>query len=288
MLWLHGRAPCHALRGLTQRPQIVRVCALHFRIFKWIRLLSVLDDADVSASQLPARVWFFRGARAIVSLPAVILTAAFVGYAGLARESGLSLSETLMLTGLVWALPSIVVLTGALTSGMGLIPTAIAVALASVRLMPMTVALVPVLREEDGKTARWKLLLASHFVAVTAWVYAMTHLPHIPRAGRLPFFVGFGGTISTFVFCMTAVAYQMVGAMPEPLTAALFLLTPVYFLCSLWGASRLTSEKSAMIAGLVLGPLFYVYLPGLDLLWTGLLGGTLAFAGSRIARAVRS
>ncbi|WP_321337691.1 AzlC family ABC transporter permease [Breoghania sp.] len=250
--------------------------------------MSVSDDAGNPESHLPARVWFFRGARAIVSLPAVILTAAFIGYAGLARESGLSLGETLMLTGLVWALPSIVVMTGALTSGMGLIPAAIAVALASVRLMPMTVALVPILREEGGKTPRWKLFVASHFVAVTAWVYAMVHLPHIPRSGRLPFFVGFGGTISTFVFCMTAVAYLMVGAMPKPLTAALFLLTPVYFLCSLWGASRLSAEKAAMIAGLVFGPIFYVYLPGLDLLWTGLLGGTLAYAGTRLARAVRS
>lgn len=63
-----------------------------------------------------------RGARAAVSIPALILTAAFVGYAGLARETGLTLAETLAMTGLIWALPSIVVLTGALSSGMGLIP----------------------------------------------------------------------------------------------------------------------------------------------------------------------
>ena len=250
-----------------------------------------MPDPDDSLPQpqprLATHVWFFRGARAIVSLPAVILTAAFIGYAGLARESGLSLGETLMLTGLVWALPSIVVMTGAITSGMGLLPAAIAVALASVRLMPMTVALLPILREEEGRTPRWKLFLASHFVAVTAWVYAMIHLPHLPREGRLPFFLGFGVTISAFVFCMTGIAYQLVGEMPTPVTAALFLLTPVYFLCSLWGASKLSSEKASMVAGLVLGPVFYVYLPGLDLLWTGLLGGTLAYLGTRIAKAVR-
>lgn len=246
------------------------------------------DTTDLPEDHLPGRVWFFRGARAVVSLPAVILTAAFIGYAGLARESGLSMTETLMLTGLVWALPSIVVLTGALTSGMGLIPAAIAVALASVRLMPMTVALVPILREEDRPTPRWKLFLASHFVAVTAWVYAMIHLPHLPRRGRLPFFIGFGTTISSFVFCMTAIAYMVVGGVPPLVTAALFMLTPVYFLCSLWGASRLSAEKGAMIAGLVLGPIFYVYAPGLDLLWTGLVGGTLAYIGARVAKASRS
>lgn len=232
---------------------------------------------------LPARVWMLRGARAAISIPALILTAAFVGYAGLARETGLTLAETLAMTGLVWALPSVVVLTGALSSGMGLLPAGIAVALASVRLMPMTMALMPLIKV-PGKTRGWQLLIASHFVAVTAWVFAMKNLPSMPREGRLPFFVGFGGAVSGFVFCMTAVAYLLVERLPDVVAGALFLLTPVYFLCSLWGAARLNADKAAMVAGLALGPVFFLYLPGLDLLWTGLAGGTIAYLGTRLMR----
>ncbi|MEM5582532.1 AzlC family ABC transporter permease [Roseibium sp. AS2] len=231
----------------------------------------------------PARVWMLRGARAAISIPALILTAAFVGYAGLARETGLTLAETLAMTGLVWALPSVVVLTGALSSGMGLLPAGIAVALASVRLMPMTMALMPLIKV-PGKTRSWQLLIASHFVAVTAWVFAMKNLPDMPREGRLPFFVGFGSAVSGFVFCMTAVAYLLVERLPDVVAGALFLLTPVYFLCSLWGAARLNADKAAMVAGLALGPVFFLYLPGLDLLWTGLAGGTIAYLGTRLMR----
>ncbi|WP_349357308.1 AzlC family ABC transporter permease [Stappia sp.] len=240
------------------------------------------DAASVDAA-LPARVWAFRGMRAAVSIPALILTAAFVGYAGLARESGLTLDQTLLMTGLVWALPSIVVLTGALTAGMGLVPAALAVALASVRLMPMTMALMPLVREE-GKTPRWLLLVASHFVAVTAWVFAMRNVPDLPRPARLPFFLGFGGSLTTFVFCVTGLAYLVVERMPPMVAGALFMLTPVYFLCSLWGAARVSADKAAMLAGLVLGPVFFVVAPGLDLLWTGLVGGTLAYGATRFAR----
>lgn len=240
------------------------------------------DAASVDAA-LPARVWAFRGMRAAVSIPALILTAAFVGYAGLARESGLTLDQTLLMTGLVWALPSIVVLTGALTAGMGLVPAALAVALASVRLMPMTMALMPLVREE-GKTPRWLLLVASHFVAVTAWVFAMRNVPDLPRPARLPFFLGFGGSLTTFVFCVTGLAYLVVERMPPMVTGALFMLTPVYFLCSLWGAARVSADKAAMLAGLVLGPVFFVVAPGLDLLWTGLVGGTLAYGATRFVR----
>ncbi|MEP3047583.1 MAG: AzlC family ABC transporter permease [Roseibium sp.] len=241
---------------------------------------SVSSDKD---ENVPARVWAARGARAAISIPAFILTAAFVGYAGLARETGLTLAETLAMTGLVWALPSVVVLTGAISAGMGLIPAGIAVALASVRLMPMTMALMPLIKV-PGKTKNWHLLLASHFVAVTAWVYAMKNLPDLPREGRLPFFVGFGGAISTFVFCMTGIAYLLVERMPDIVAGALFLLTPVYFLCSLWGAARLNADKAAMIAGLAFGPLFFLCFPGLDLLWTGLVGGTIAYLVTRVMR----
>ncbi|KZM48577.1 AzlC family ABC transporter permease [Labrenzia sp. OB1] len=236
-----------------------------------------------TGTTVPGRIWMLRGARAAISIPAFILTAAFVGYAGLARETGLTLAETLAMTGFVWALPSIVVLTGALSSGMGLLPAGIAVALASVRLMPMTMALMPLIKV-PGKTRNWQLLVASHFVAVTAWVYAMKHLPDLPREGRLLFFVGFGGSVSSFVFCMTAIAYLLVERLPDIVAGALFLLTPVYFLCSLWGASRLNADRVAMIAGLALGPLFFIYFPGLDLLWTGLVGGTLAYVGTRLYR----
>jgi predicted branched-subunit amino acid permease len=227
--------------------------------------------------------WAFRGMRSAVSIPALILTAAFVGYASLARESGLTLGQTLAMTGLVWALPSIVVLTGAITSGLGMVPAAIAVALASVRLMPMTMALMPILRGE-GKVRRLPLLFASHFVAVTAWVFAMRNLESLPRPARLPFFLGFGGSLTGFVFCMTGVSFLLVDGMPPMVAGALSMLTPIYFLCSMWSAARVSADKAALMVGLVLGPVFYLYAPGLDLLWTGLLGGTIAYVATRIAR----
>ncbi len=235
-------------------------------------------DGEVSSLQ-----WFLRGGRAAVSLPALILMAAFVGYAGLARGTGLTLAETLVMAGLVWALPSIVVLTGAIGTGLGIVPAGIAVALASVRLMPMTMAMIPMVKV-PGRTKTWQLLYISHFIAVTAWVFAMHNLPKLPREARLPYFAGFSTLLTSSVTCVTGIAYLLVDELPPAVAGGLFLLTPVYFLCSLWGASRLSSDKLSMIAGLALGPLFYTFAPGLDLLWTGLVGGTLAYGVTRLRR----
>ncbi len=92
------------------------------------------------------RTWYLRGVRASFSVPGLILTSAFVGFAGLAREAGLTLAEAVFMTGVVWALPAKVVLVGAILSGNSLAAATFAVALSSVRLMPMVVALVPEMR----------------------------------------------------------------------------------------------------------------------------------------------
>ena len=99
-------------------------------------------------------------------MPGIILIAAFVGFAGLARESGLTLAETVFMVGIVWALPAKVVLTGSILSGTSLAGAALAVTLSSVRLMPMVVALTPELRAP--KTRSWVLYVLSHIIDVTA------------------------------------------------------------------------------------------------------------------------
>jgi hypothetical protein len=44
-------------------------------------------------------------------------------------------------------------------------------------------------------------------------------------------------------------------------------------------------ERLALLLGLIIGPLFAYYRVGLDLLWTGILAGTLAYAVHRWRRA---
>ena len=55
------------------------------------------------------------------------------GFGGLAREAGLTLGQAVFATFGVWALPSMIVLVGSIAAGLGVVPTALAVALASVR-----------------------------------------------------------------------------------------------------------------------------------------------------------
>ena len=228
------------------------------------------------------RVWYFRGVRAAFSIPGLILASAFVGFAGLAKEAGLTLAETVFMTGIVWALPGKVVLVGAIFSGVSLPAAAFAVALSSVRLMPMEVSLTPELR--GPRTPGWVLYLLSHFVAVTSWVIAMERIGGIPRELRTTWYCGLGLTLILNNMVVVAVVFAVAESLPPPVSAALLLLTPMYFLTSLWGSARERAGHVAMVLGLGLGPAFHLIAPQFDLLAAGILGGGGAYALHRLSQ----
>jgi len=223
-----------------------------------------------------------RGAVSALSLPALVLMAAQVGFAALARDAGLTLTQTVFLTLSVWALPSQVVFVGLVGSGASMPAVALAVGLSAVRFMPMVMAWTPVVR--GHATPRWLLLLLSWFVAITAWVFAMARLPGLERAARVPFFAGFAVTLTALNGAIVAIAYSAIGALPAAVAAMLVFLTPIYFLLALWGAARDRADRLALLAGLALGPLFTALVPEADLVLAGLLGGTLAYLAGRAGR----
>ncbi|WP_108659758.1 AzlC family ABC transporter permease [Acuticoccus kandeliae] len=227
------------------------------------------------------QTWFWRGAGHLFSLPALVLVGAQIGFAALAREAGFSLVQSLILTLTVWALPSQVVFVGIVGAGASLPAVMLAVGLSAVRFMPMVMSWTPVVR--TPQTPRWFLLFMSWFVAVTAWVFAMQHLPDLPRRGRMPFFAGFAICLTLMNTAVVGIGYTMLGAMPPVVAAMLVFLTPIYFLMALWGAARVKADRFALVAGLILGPVFSVLAPDIDLLASGLIGGTIAYGLGRLA-----
>lgn len=226
--------------------------------------------------------WYFKGVVASASIPGLILTSAFIGFGGLAREAGLTLAQAVLMTGMIWALPAKVVLLGAIMTGASLPAAAFAVALSSVRLAPMVVSLMPEMRTEQ--TRPWVLYLLSHFVAVTSWVLAMEKLRDVPREMRTVYYGGLGGTLVLVNMGVVGVVYVLAGSLPPAISAGLLLLTPIYFLTSLWGSARERASHYAMVFGLVLGPLLHILTPGFDLLIAGVVGGGAAFLIFRLQR----
>lgn len=236
-------------------------------------------------TQMPERTplgWFLAGASLIGSIPALILMTAHVGFAGFASENGVTMLQATFMVATIWALPANIVLIGAIAGGYSVLATAIAVGLSSIRLMPMVAAFIPEVR--GPRTRKRTLIPLAHFIAITAWVVGMEKLKHVPRDMRLTFFAGLGITLTTVNTLVVAVVYWLSASFPPLVFAALFFLTPMYFLASLWGSAHDRSVHVAMVSGLLLFPLIHYIAPAYDLLLTGFAGGLVTMAYVRFMR----
>jgi predicted branched-subunit amino acid permease len=227
---------------------------------------------------------FFGGVKsAWTSVFFLVLAGTYIGMGALAHGFGMASWWLALSTLLVWAAPAQVILISALGAGAPLIEVAIAVSLSAIRLFPMVVALLPLLR---GKGTRLRdLLLPTHFTSVSMWVESQRLLPGVPRERRIAFCnglsVGYMSTAASFGF----VGYYLAAELPPLLAGTLLFLTPMSFLISTARNARLMMDRLALVLGLVLGTLLTAMHVQLDLMWTGIGGGTLAYVIHRLREA---
>lgn len=229
-----------------------------------------------------SRAAFRGGARDILGAPLVVLGASYVGFGSLVRGSDLGLPVALLSTVTGWALPGQMVLIEAYAIGASLTAMIAAVALVNVRLLPMTLVLLPGLRV-PGRP-RWWDYAAAHLIAVTGWVQAMRICPTLPPEQRLPYFVGFAATLWASCVGTTAIGYYLVTAVPAAVSLGLVFLNPLYFILVLTADLRNRARLGAMALGAALGPILHRVDPEWGLLATGLFAGTAAFLADRAWR----
>jgi predicted branched-subunit amino acid permease len=212
-----------------------------------------------------------------------VLLGTYVGIGALAHDFGFSLVWALLTTLLIWAAPAQVILITALGTGASWLTVALAVALSAIRLLPMVVALMPLLKTPR---TRWRdLILPAHLTAVSMWVECLRLLPREPRERRVAFCNGLGLGLLAAATVATAAGFALAARLPVLFSAALLFLTPMSFIVSIARTSRVLSDRLAFALGLGLGPAIAAAHVGLDLMWTGLIGGTAAYAVDRLLRA---
>lgn len=229
---------------------------------------------------------YLAGIRAAwLSVFAYVLFGTYIGIGALAYDFGFSLLWVCLSTILVWAGPAQVILISALGGGAALIEVAIAVGLSGVRLLPMVVSLLPILK--IPQTRQRDLLLPSHFTAVSMWVESMRLAPQIEPVRRIPFCNGIGTGYIASAMIATVIGYYLAARLPLLMTAGLLFLTPMSFLVSVARNSRHLVDKLALVLGLAIGPLLAYREVDLDILWAGIGGGTLAYIAHRVRESMR-
>jgi predicted branched-subunit amino acid permease len=229
---------------------------------------------------------FFSGVRsALFSVFFLVLAGTYIGMGALAHGVGLSSWWLALSTILVWAAPAQLILISGWGTGASLVELAVAVSLSATRLFPMVVALLPLLRRPETRLR--DMLLPAHFTSISMWVESLRLLPKLPQERRIAFCNGLAtGYMSTAVVFGFGGFYLAAG-LPPMLSGALLFLTPMSFFLSTVRNSRTMIDKLALVLGLALGPVFAWWRLPLDLMWTGIVGGTAAYLFHRVREAAQ-
>jgi predicted branched-subunit amino acid permease len=240
-----------------------------------VRLPLALPPLDSPIWQNPLRA-FTWGMRSVGStVLALVLFATYLGIGALAHDTHFSLGWALLSTTLVWAGPAQIILISTLGSGASVLQAAIAVTVSAIRLFPMVVSVMPMVRSPTTK--RRQLILAAHFVAITLWVECFRLLPQVPRARRIAFTHGLGVGLLVVCLVATSLGYGLAANLPQLFGAAILLLTPLAFLLSTARNCRQLADILALVLGLALFPLASLLHTGVDILISGVSAGTIAY-----------
>ena len=208
-------------------------------------------------------------------MPVAVLVAGFFGYGALAAAQGIPLAIAVASTAVIWALPGQLVFVEMHTLGAPAAATLLAVTLSSARFLPMTLVLMPEMR--DPRHRPWKYYVVAQLLSLSGWTMAVARFPEIPRAQRLAWFYGFALVLVAASALSTAAGYLGADRLTPLAELALVFMVPMYYLLILTGAVRDRIAALGLLCGAVAGPLAYLVSPQWSVVLGGLAGGTAAY-----------
>ena len=210
-----------------------------------------------------------------LSLPAFILFFTMMGFGSLARGAGFSAEMAALASLLIWGLPGQLAMVELTRTGQGMIAIVFACSLANARFLPMVVSFMPTLAR--GQASLPRMLLDAQLLSINSWAMCMREFPRVEPAYRHRYYVTFASSILLAAIAGTLLGYHSAVLLPAALVLGLIFVSPLFFALVL-SAVPGRAERISMLLGCATIPLAHALWPAVDLLITGVVGGSLGFA----------
>ncbi len=218
---------------------------------------------------------FKKGCFVALGIPGISLAASFFALGALFKNSGLNALQSFLSTLIGFALPGQVVMAETLIVNGTLLNILIAVFLTNARLYPMTVNLVPVIRQKSRP--RWHYYFLAHFIAVTSWVYMLSNYDKITKESRFSFFLGLGSTLWILSTIATVLGFYTAGILSAKVFVALIFLNPIYFMCMIVSVLNKSHIVSTVFLSAILAPILFLVTPDWSVLLAGTISGIISY-----------
>jgi predicted branched-subunit amino acid permease len=216
---------------------------------------------------------FKKGCR--TALGGISLAASFFALGALFKNSGLNAMQSFLSTLIGFALPGQVVMAETLIVNGTLLNILIAVFLTNARLYPMTVNLVPVIRQKNRP--RWHYYFLAHFIAVTSWVYMLSNYNKISKENRFSFFLGLGATLWVLSTISTVIGFYTAGIISKKIFVAIIFLNPIYFMCMIVSVLNKLHIILTVFLSIILAPILFLVTPDWSVLLAGVISGIISY-----------
>jgi predicted branched-subunit amino acid permease len=213
-----------------------------------------------------------------LSLPAFILLFTMMGFGSLARGAGFGAEMAALATVLIWGLPGQLAMVELTATGQGLIAIVFACSLANARFLPMVVSFVPAMSR--GRSNLFGMMLDAQLLSINSWAMCMREFPAVEPQYRHRYYLTFASSILAAAVLGTLIGYHGAVLFPAIMLLGLIFISPLFFalvLCAV--PSR--AERLSMLIGCLTVPIAHYFFPSVDLLITGLVGGSLGFAAGK-------
>lgn len=218
---------------------------------------------------------FKDGCFTALGIPGISLAASFFALGALFKNSGLNATQSFLSTLIGFALPGQVVMAETLIVNGTLLNILIAVFLTNARLYPMTVNLVPVIRQKNRP--RWHYYFLAHFIAVTSWVYMLTNYEKITKENRFSFFLGLGSTLWILSTIATVIGFYTAGIINKKIFVAVIFLNPIYFMCMIVSVLNKIHIIATVFLSIILAPILFLFTPDWSVLLAGIISGIISY-----------
>lgn len=231
------------------------------------------DHADWRAAR---RVGFIDGC----GVPSFALFTTMIGFGAIAREAGLDIYVTVATTMFVWGMPGQVAFADLYAAGASGLVIFTAVALANMRMLPMTVSGLPMMHLKEHKQGLFRNIVIAHLLAITGWAQLTAARNKVPPMGVLPYYLGFVSVVYVAANLGTVFGFYLSDIVPDPVIRVAVYVTPLYIVL-LVSSARVWANRLAVLLGAILGPLTYPILGDWCILAAGIGGGTAAVVVAR-------
>ena len=219
--------------------------------------------------------YYIKGVKDACGVPVIGLGLSMFTFGAYLNSSNFNLFQSFLSTFFAFALPGQFVMAETLLSGGNLLNIFFAVLFTNARLFPMTMHVIPTIKNKNIQT--WKYFLLCHFIAVTAWINYISVYKKINLNNRYQYFCGLAGFLWASSVVCTMIGFIFSSIVSYELLIALVFFNPMYFF--IMTVRNLLNKQLVFVflLSVIFTPLMIYFFNDWGVIISGLLAGSLVF-----------